>query len=257
MKPTADQRARFSGRAAEYARYRPDYPTAVVATLAAEAGLRPGSVVADVGSGTGISSALFLPHGCTVYAVEPNEEMRLAAEARLVTSSRFHSVRGSAEHTTLASASVDLYVAAQASHWFDEVRAVAEARRILRGERWAALLWNTRRVAGSSFLEGFEALLQRFAIDYREVKHTGAIPALLEHFFGGAQRERRFAHEQRLDLDGLRGLLASTSYAPRAGHPDHEPMLRELERLFAAAERDGEVTVLYETELYFGPLSAP
>lgn len=256
MKPTADQQARFSGRAAEYARYRPDYPTAVVATLAAEADLRPRSVVADVGSGTGISSALFLQHGCTVHAVEPNEEMRRAAEARLGASPRFHSIAGSAEHTTLATASVDLYVAAQASHWFDEASAAAEARRILRGERWAALLWNTRRVTGSSFLEGLEALLQRFAIDYREVKHTGAIPSLLERFFGGAQEERRFAHEQRLDLDGLRGLLASTSYAPRAGHPGHEPMLRDLERLFAATEQDGAVTVLYETELYFGALSA-
>lgn len=256
MKPTAEQRTRFSGRAAAYHRYRPGYPAAVVATLAAEAVLRLGGVVADVGSGTGISSALFLEHGCIVHAVEPNEEMRRAAEARLGASPFFHSVAGSAEDTTLAGASVDLYVAAQASHWFDGAAAAAEARRIVRGERWATLLWNTRLVTGSSFLEGLETLLQRFATDYGQVKHTGAIPALLQHFFGGTQRERRFAHEQRLDLDGLRGLLASTSYAPRAGHPGHEPMGRDLERLFTATQREGVVTVLYETELYFGPLAA-
>lgn len=126
----------------------------------------------------------------------------------------------------LATASVDLYVAAQASHWFDETRAVGEARRILRGERWAALLWNTRRIKRSSFLEELEALLQRFA------------------------------HGQRMDLDGLRGLLASTSDAPRAGHPDHEAMLRDLERLFAATGKEGAVRVVYETELYFGPIAA-
>lgn len=256
MRPTAEQCTRFSGRAAVYGRYRPGYPAVVVATLAAEGALRPGGVVADVGSGTGISSALFLEHGCAVHAVEPNEEMRRAAEARLGASARFHSIAGSAEETTVAAGSVDLYVAAQAGHWFDGAAAAAEARRILRGERWAALIWNTRVVTGSSFLEGLETLLQRFAIDYRQVKHTGAIPGLLQHFFGGRQHERRFAHEQRLDLDGLRGLLASTSYAPRAGHPDHEPMLRDLERLFTATQRDGAVAVLYETELYFGPLAA-
>lgn len=255
MRPTADQRARFSGRAAEYDRYRPPYPAAVVATLAAGAGLSPHSVVADVGSGTGISSAPFLDHGCTVHAIEPNEEMRAAAEARHGASPRFHGIPGSAEETTLAPASVDLYVAAQASHWFDAGQAAAEARRILRGERWAALMWNTRLVNGSAFLEGFEALLQRFAIDYREVKHTGAVPLLLQHFFGGTQQERRFAHEQRLDLGGLRGLLASTSYAPRAGHPDHQPMLRALQRLFTATAARGEVTIRYEAELYFGRLA--
>ncbi len=54
---------RFTARVDAYMRYRPGYADAVIETLAAEAGLTQADVVADVGCGTGISSALFLRNG--------------------------------------------------------------------------------------------------------------------------------------------------------------------------------------------------
>jgi hypothetical protein len=67
----------------DYAKYRPRYPEGLVDVLARHAGLTPASVVADVGAGTGIATALLLAHGCTVLAVVPNADMRAAAARAL------------------------------------------------------------------------------------------------------------------------------------------------------------------------------
>src|SRR5262249_25402422 len=87
--------------------------------LTSEVGLKPETWIADVGSGTGICAKIFLKNGNEVICVEPNREMREAAEASLVGYRGFRSVDGTAEATTLPDASVDWVVAAQAFHWFE------------------------------------------------------------------------------------------------------------------------------------------
>jgi ubiquinone/menaquinone biosynthesis C-methylase UbiE len=134
--PSANATTRFSDRVENYVRYRPGYPPQVLDVLRAETGLAPEHVIADVGSGTGISARLFLDAGHAVHAVEPNAEMRAAAEAMLGGGARFHSVAGSAEATTLPDASVDYVVAAQAFHWFDPAAVRPEWKRILRPGGW-------------------------------------------------------------------------------------------------------------------------
>ena len=74
--------ARFSNRVEEYVRYRPNYPQAALAFLVNAHGLRPGQQIADIGSGTGIFTETLLRNGNSVFAVEPNREMRQAAESR-------------------------------------------------------------------------------------------------------------------------------------------------------------------------------
>src|SRR5262245_7470678 len=97
-----DPTQRFSSRVENYIKYRPRYPPAVSETLTAECQLTPASRVADIGSGTGILTELFLQNGNQVFAVEPNREMREAAERLLPHSPNFHSIEGRAEATTLA-----------------------------------------------------------------------------------------------------------------------------------------------------------
>ena len=99
---------RFSGKAQDYIRYRPKYPAAMRDLLILETGLLPTNCVADIGSGTGISSEIFTENGNTVYAVEPNDDMRNAAEMLFRDEPKFISIKGSAEHTTLADKSIDL-----------------------------------------------------------------------------------------------------------------------------------------------------
>jgi SAM-dependent methyltransferase len=199
---------------------------------------------------------MFLRNGNTVYAVEPNRDMRAAAERLLAGFANFKSVAGSAEDTTLPAASVDLVAAGQAFHWFDPPRARAEFRRILRPGGAVALVWNTLRLDTTPFLREFEHLLQRFGTDYREVVHTNVGRADLAAFFGaGGFRSFKLDNEQAFDREGLRGRVRSNSYIPLAGHPDYEPMLRELDRIFDAHNDDGRVRFEYDTQLHVGRLS--
>ena len=259
MTGNLDSTNRFSNRADNYARHRPTYPREIVATLVGEAGLTPASIVADVGSGTGISAQLFLQHGCTVYGVEPNADMRQLAERALRHEPRFISVAGSAEATTLPPASTDFVTVAQAFHWLDRDRAKAEFARILRPNGRVAIFWNFRRTGGTPFLDGYEAMLDRFGTDYARVKdkYRYREPANLRAFFGGSYGERHLEHSRQLDLEEMRGLLQSASYVPAPGDANFEPMMRELDRVYDETQRGGRVEVIYDTELYFGVLHSP
>jgi SAM-dependent methyltransferase len=251
-----DSTARFADRVADYIRTRPGYPPGVLDLLRTEAGLTSSTVIADVGSGTGISTELFLKNGNTVYGVEPNKEMREAAESLLHRYANFHSVAGTAEDTELAAASVDLVVAGQAFHWFDGPKARAEFQRILRPRGCVVLMWNTRRLGTTPFLVAYEELLQRFGTDYREVVHTNVDQSALAAFFGpGGFRSVKLDNKQVFDLEGARGRLRSSSYTPPVGHPNHEPMMRELVRIFDQYNDGGSVRFEYDTELYIGRLS--
>lgn len=249
---TVDPTERFSTRVEDYARYRPRYPAGVLELLAREVGLTPDWVVADIGSGTGLSAEPFLDHGNAVYAVEPNDAMRAAAEALLGDRPGFRSVAGTAESTTLDPASVDLVVAAQAFHWFDTDAAGAELGRILRPGGVVALLWNMRRTEGTPFLRAYEGLLERYGTDYQRVRHDRISPDVLDRFFAPGYRRATLYNEQQLDREGLTGRVLSSSYTPEEGDPAREPMLRALDRLFAEHEHGGRVRLEYDTELYIG-----
>jgi ubiquinone/menaquinone biosynthesis C-methylase UbiE len=245
---------RFSDRAANYARHRPTYPAELLQALIDGAGLTAESIVADAGSGTGISAEPFLRYGCTVYGVEPNADMRAMAEAAFSEQPRFRSVAGSAEATTLPDRSVDLVTVAQAFHWLDRARARKEFARILRPGGQAAIFWNFRRTGGTPFLDGYEAMLDRFGTDYAKVKdrYQYRAPESLRAFFGGPYESRQFEHSRLLELEEMRGLLQSASYVPARGAPTFPAMMEELDRIFAATQRDGRIELIYDTELYFG-----
>lgn len=254
--PAPDSTARFSDRVADYVRTRPGYPPAVLEILRAEVGLTPATVIADIGSGTGLSAEMFLKNGNPVVGVEPNADMRAAAESLLAGYPHFRSVAGAAESTTLADASVALVVAGQAFHWFDAPKARGEFRRILRPGGFVVLMWNTRRVDSTPFLRAYEGLLQRFGTDYREVVHTNIDRAALAAFFGpGGFREFKLDNVQVFDQEGVRGRTRSSSFTPPPGHPNFEPMMRELDRIFDLYNDGGRVRFEYDTEVYVGRLS--
>jgi SAM-dependent methyltransferase len=242
-----DPKGRFSNRVDDYVRFRPGYPRGVIDVLREAHGLGKGSVVADLGAGTGILTAMLLDTGARVFAVEPNASMRAAAEVRFANDARFTSVDASAEATTLANESVDLVVAAQAFHWFDPAGARAEALRILRPRGAAALVWNLRK--STPLLDAYDALLREFGTDYGGVKmgDEGAIAL----FFGGTPPTLdRFYNAQLMDEDALRGRLLSASYAPKPGDPRHAPMMQRLHEIFGAFAHDGTVSFDYDTRVY-------
>lgn len=245
---------RFSNRVGDYVRYRPGYPPEVVAMLRELTGLSPRWRVADIGSGTGISTAIFLDVGNEIFAVEPNHEMREAAESRLGSRSGFHSIEGTAEATGLPPGSVDLVVAAQAFHWFDHDKTRGEMARILRPDGWVGLIWNVRQTDSSEFLRELELLLLDYSIDYARVRHENVTDELVRAFLPRDYGKRTFEHAQVFDLDGLRGRIASASYVPAPGHPGHEPLFAELEQLFARRAENGKVRMVYDAVVHAGRL---
>jgi SAM-dependent methyltransferase len=248
--------ARFSDRVDDYVRYRPDYPSALLTWLQREQGVDNGWRVADVGAGTGISSKMFLDAGYRVTAVEPNAPMRAAAEHWLRSYPTFDTVDGRADATNLPDGSVDLVAVAQAFHWFDEDATRREFARILRPGGLAAIWWNSRRLTGTRFLEDYEALLLRFGTDYTSVAERYADDVRMRAWFGdGFRGSASFEHAQRLDFESLHGRLMSSSYAPQAGHPQHEPMLRALHELFDNCAENGTVSFDYDTRIFAGQLA--
>lgn len=244
---------RFSDRVADYVRYRPDYPAVLHDWLRREHGVAPDWIVADIGAGTGISSKLFLDAGHRVIAVEPNAPMRAAAEQWLGVEARFSALDGRADATGLAEASVDLVSVAQAFHWFDPEATRREFRRILTPRGLVAVYWNSRRLTGTPFLEGYEALLQQYGTDYRRVAERYADDDAMRAWFGeGFHGMARFPHSQRLDFAALCGRLLSSSYAPAVGHPRHEPMLAALRDLFDRCAVGGAVSFDYDTRIFAG-----
>jgi SAM-dependent methyltransferase len=246
---------RFSSRVENYVRYRPGYPGELIELLQRECGLTAESVVADIGSGTGKLTELLLQSGCSVFAVEPNQEMREAGERLLKSFPRFTSIGTPAEETTLPAQSVDLITAGQAFHWFDRRRARAEFARILKPGGSVALIWNDRRTDATPFLIAYEKLLRDFATDYEQVNHRNIDLPVLREFFGGEPKLKTFPYSQRFDFPGLKGRLLSSSYAPDQGQPKHEEMLQRLREIFEAHQQAGEVAFDYDTLVYHGRLS--
>jgi SAM-dependent methyltransferase len=246
--------ARFSDRVENYVRYRPGYPPEVIELLRTECGLRPNHIIADIASGTGILTKLLLENGNPVFAVEPNPEMREAGSSLLAAYDKLTSVAGSAEETALPSASVDFVTAAQAAHWFDRDRARREFARILKPAGWCVLIWNERRTANTPFLRDYEELLLAYGTDYKEVRHERTTAVIHEFFTPSPYRERVFDLRQHFDYAGAAGRLLSSSYAPLEDHPNHAPMMRELERIVRAHARQGLVEFEYNTRVYYGIL---
>jgi hypothetical protein len=118
------------------------------------------------------------------------------------------------------------------------------------------LIWNKRWSEDSPFLMEYEGLIDRYAVEYRDVSHKNVGDEALEQLYGGNNFDlERFSNYQILDLESLKGRLLSSSYAPLEGHPNHAPMMVGLEELFAQYATDEQVRFEYKTQLYYGKLT--
>lgn len=250
-----DARERFSGAAEDYARYRPDYPDEVVAVCAEYAGIAPGGRVADIGSGTGISSRLFARGGYRVTGVEPNDAMRGEA---IAAGGGPEYVKGDAAATGLAAASVDLVTCAQALHWIDLDRAIGEWRRILVSGGACAAFWNLRLEKG--WQAEYERLLNRYSRDYDGIRHASKGSRGRD---GWVKRsplctnvaEREMPNAQSFDFPALLGRARSSSYYVH-GVDDKPGFERDLRRLFDAHAENGRVEFRYRVSILLWRLAA-
>ena len=244
---------KFDGMGRIYAQYRPSYPQSFIDYLFSDVGVTMDSVIADIGSGTGILTRQLLEKGNRVYAVEPNTDMRMMAEENLKAYPGFTSVNGTAEHTPLAGNSIDFITVAQAFHWFDRVDFKKECQRILTAGGKVILIWNNKdehseqvqklceihRAYCPNF-QGFSGGMQFSAGD------------LFSTFFDGAYKTKVFRNDLVLDLNSFIGGSLSSSYAPKKQDEIYPAYIAALKAFFLQFSKDGQLILPNVTLSYVG-----
>ena len=241
---------RFSARARLYSRARPGYPESALDYIMVHCHLEKGSLVADIGAGTGISSRALANEGLNVIAVEPNEAMLAEASAHEEQKNITY-VKGTSENTTLESGRFDAVVSAQAFHWFNPELALQEFKRILKPDGWIALMWNERDES-DPFTKEYGDLLRTLPdTSLLEVSRGAAGQALFDCDYLKEQHKDDFSNLQVLDLDLFLGRAFSASYSP---DPDSREALVFEEKLRAVFDRyavdDGQVVMKYVCSVY-------
>ena len=227
--------AGFGRGAAAYERGRPGYPDVAVDRLVAAL---PGRRVVDLAAGTGKLTRALVARGCDVVAVEPVAQMRALIEPPA------RAIDGVAEAIGLPDAGADAVTVAQAFHWFDGPRALAEIHRVLRPGGVLALIWN-RRDTTDALQARLTALLEplRGGVPaHRDDTWRTAIEASPRF---GPLREETFANEQAVDADGLADRVGSISFVAAMEPGERAALLDEVRALAAA----GTVTLRYVVEL--------
>jgi SAM-dependent methyltransferase len=250
-----DPTQRFSNRVEAYAAARPGYPAALLHFMIQETQLTPKSVIADLGSGTGLLAKLFLDHGNSVYGIEPNREMREAGEEYLKDATKFVSMGTRAEATGLPEKSVDFILAGQAFHWFDPLPTSHEFRRILRTDGWCVVVWNERLAEASPFMAGYTELVAQYQQDRAfSTENRRRDQNALSILFAGDFHFKAFPNDQTLDRKQFISRIESSSYMPAAGTEFHPEMVKAAGQLFDKYEVDGVVVIEHETQAFYGRL---
>ncbi|MFX3619343.1 MAG: class I SAM-dependent methyltransferase [Sporolactobacillus sp.] len=244
---------KFTGKAALYAQYRPDYPQQLIDDLIHENHLSPESRVADIGAGTGILTRQLLERGLHLLAIEPNNEMRASAEQTLATYSQVEFFAKPAEATTLPPVSVDLITVAQAFHWFQPEQFKNECRRILKPGARVALIWNSRD-SQSPLIQQTEQICRKFCPDFSGFSGgMETIDLRIPAFFQqDAYREETYQHPLHYSLEQFVGRHLSASYAPKPEQPNYTPFIEALKNLFEKFKKKETVSFPNLTKLYFG-----
>ncbi len=242
----------FKGRSEYYNRSRPGYPDSLITLLKQRILFTSSWTVADIGSGTGLLSRVFLDSGNTVFGVEPNDEMRAVSVGILGKNRNFHPVTGTGENTGLKDNSVDLISCGQSFHWFDIKKAAQEFSRILKPEGYVALVWNDRLPVEKGINEEYERICIRYSPKYHSSGSTVLNREGFEKFFRRGYEEHVLENHQTLDLDGLKGRYLSASYAISPEDEKYEELMKSLEEAFRANEVNGFVRIEYETRVFLG-----
>ena len=239
---------RFSDRAGHYRLYRPEYPKEILQFLQDKTGLNTNSKIADIGSGTGIFTKLFIDSQHEVYAVEPNKEMRFQAEESLKANPNFHSINGTAEQTNLPGNFVDIITVAQAFHWFNPDETRKEFERILKQGGHILLVWNIMQ-SNTPFLKAYNELKEYYAHTIVHT-HRANLERIQEIFAPSPVLYHTLDQYQTLDMRGLIGHLESFSTTPQHHEEIYPEMISKLKALFNQYQQNSTVEIMYETKLY-------
>ncbi len=244
-----DNKNRFSSRVENYVKYRPNYPEDALSFIYKNK-INSNSVVADIGSGTGILSKQLITNVKKLYCIEPNASMREYSENWLSKYDNYVSINAEAESTTLEESCVDAIVVAQAFHWFDIEKCKVEFNRILKENSPIFLIWNNR-LSNTDFLVKYDEILCSLSKDYNIVNHQNLGDREFNYFFDNKWSKKEFDNVQVFNKDQFIGRVASSSYTPEAGDNFYEKFYENINRLFDEENEDGFVKFNYKTQIIY------
>jgi ubiquinone/menaquinone biosynthesis C-methylase UbiE len=238
----------FDRQADAYDRGRPGYPAEAIAFVIETLRIGPDATIVDLAAGTGKITRELVPTGAELIAIEP------VAGMREVLSRSLPDIRpdvrvadGTAESLPLDDASVDGVVVAQAFHWFDGPRALAELARVLRPGGRLAVVFNVRDER-----DPVQAALERVWEPYRgdtPTHRTGA----WQRAFEPADRftplvHQAFANDQRVSADQLVDRVVSVSFIAALDEAQRAAVEAEVRTLPAD---EAEVVLPYSTDVFW------
>lgn len=245
---------RFDGKSEVYSLHRPGYPEDLIPTLELELGLNKDSVIADIGSGTGKLSRIFLENGNPVYCVEPNSEMRDRSKEDLSEFSRVSIHEGTAEETGLPENSADFIVVGQAFHWFDIEPAKKEFKRVLRSGGSVILVWNERVSKKTGINADYERICKKYSKGYHKSGGRELEPDFHLSFYESDARTLTLPNPQAMNFEGLKGRYMSASYSLKKGDRGYGVMLKHLKKAFEDNKKGSHVVLEQQTRVYIGKL---
>ncbi|OOG16976.1 hypothetical protein BWD42_15985 [Sphingobacterium sp. CZ-UAM] len=240
---------RFTDRVVDYEKFRPNYPKEIIQILSEKIGFNKRWLVADIGSGTGLSTQLFLENGNDVFAVEPNREMRESLVHHFKTYRNLIALNTTAEDTSIESGCVDLIFAGQSFHWFDRNACYKEFNRILTKSGHIVLVWNQRDPT-DAFQQEYEQFLRQHIPTYQSVSHKNISDEDLRDFFVDRPMTKvSLQNQQVFDLKSFLGRVRSSSYFPKDGD-ENKTLYDDLRLLFEKYAISKRIVFKYITEIY-------
>ncbi len=239
----------FQAGADTYERGRPDFPAEAIEFLIRNLNINQGSYVLDLAAGTGKLTRRLVPTGAKLTAVEPVEGMRRKFSALLP---GVEILEGTAEAVPLPSESLDVVVVAQAFHWFDGPRALAEIHRVLKPGGRLGLVWNVRDESVdwvgqlSRIINSHEGATPRFkTLEWERAFEASLLFTPLE--------KRGFPQLQKGDAGMVVDRATSVSFIAALPSPARERVADEVRALLAAhpqTQGRTEFEIPYETQVY-------
>lgn len=240
----------FTGLAEIYTKGRPSYAPALIEKMKTIYGMTQ-KIVADIGSGTGILTKQLLDMGNTVYAVEPNSDMRALAETKLKDNPLFHSIIGTAEKSTLPDRSIDFITTATAFHWFDKTAFRKECKRILKPGGLIFVISNHKKE--DEITLALRKVMYHFCPQYQNVRKIWEqmLTEDIKNFYSSFQSVI-IPYPLTYSKEAFLTNCLSRSYSLQKEHPDFTAYIEALKNLFLQYQKDDKLTIANQTIAFIG-----
>jgi len=240
--------ALFDTKSKNYVDYRPVFPQAAVDLIFS---IVPEPVMADIGSGTGRLSGRCLSRSAKLYAVEPNAQMRRAAEDQFSEHANYQSVAAFAQQTSLPEKCLDVITVASAYHYFDNDATRKEFRRILKSDGYVFLFWDV--YTGNIYDEEKAKIDQKYRT---HLSYGHAHESRAESLFGKNKYQTKvFENIIYQTYEAFLGGWSSASYIPHMGTSEYTKFEKEARTLFDRFAKNGLIELKVTTLCFYGQLT--